>query len=314
MAWLQRRANSLPPFYVLGDPAVLHARAAALSFDVPLREVGPEDAAGTFDSALPVAPLAAAMSPVPGRADASNAAGTIEAIERGVADVMGGRSAGLVTAPISKKPLYDAGFLFPGHTEFLGHLAQVHTGRPARAVMMLAGPLLRTVPLTVHIPLTAVAQSIDRGLILDTAETVLRELRSRFAIASPRLAVAGLNPHAGEGGAMGREEIEIIAPAIDALRARGHLVTGPLPADTMFHEAARRGYDAVLCMYHDQALIPVKTIGFDDTVNVTLGLPFIRTSPDHGTAYDIAGTGRARPESLIAAIRMAASMAGAAPR
>ena len=231
------------------------------------------------------------------------------AISRAVEDTLSGRAAGVVTCPIAKKPLYDAGFGFPGHTEFLGYLAEKITGEKSRPVMMLAGPELRTVPITVHQPLADVPASLTADLIEKTGEIVARNLAERFAVRAPRLAVSGLNPHAGEGGSMGREDADIIAPAIEALRAKGIDAFGPLPADTMFHAAARRTYDAALCMYHDQALIPVKTIGFDETVNVTLGLPFIRTSPDHGTAFDIAGRGVAKPDSLIAAIRLARLLA-----
>jgi 4-hydroxythreonine-4-phosphate dehydrogenase len=213
----------------------------------------------------------------------------------------------VVTNPINKKALYDgAGFAFPGHTEFLAHLGGV-----ARSVMMIAGPELRTVPVTIHCALAEAIRALDGPLIEETARILHAALIRDFAIPAPRIAVAGLNPHAGEGGTMGREEIGIIAPALERLRAEGLDLAGPLPADTMFHPRARAGYDAALCMYHDQALIPAKTLAFDEGVNVTLGLPFIRTSPDHGTAYDIAGKGLARPDSLIAALRLAGRMAAA---
>lgn len=309
-AWKLRQRDAVPPFYVLSDPHMLRRRAELLSLDVPVEICAPSEAVGIFGRALPVVALENRMSDAIGQADTVNAAATIEAIERGVADAFSGAAGGIVTAPISKKPLYDSGFGFPGHTEFLGFLAQEHTGKPATPVMMLAGPELRTVPLTVHIPLVDVPKTLDAALIVATGRIVAADLASRFGIARPRLAFAGLNPHAGEGGSMGREEIEVMIPALEQLRSDGLSVTGPLPADTMFHAEARKRYDAAICTYHDQALIPVKTIGFDDTVNVTLGLPFIRTSPDHGTAYDIAGTGKARPDSLIAALKMAAAMAG----
>ncbi|WP_309083982.1 4-hydroxythreonine-4-phosphate dehydrogenase PdxA [Chelativorans sp.] len=308
-AWQARRQQNLPPFYVLGDPALLVARARRLGVDVPMVEADAAQAAGRFDAALPVLPLENRFADTPGIPSGANAAGVIEAIRRGVEDTLAGRAAAVVTCPIAKKPLYDAGFGFPGHTEFLGHLAEEAAGRPATPIMMLAGPELRTVPVTVHQALAEVPRSLTAGMIQTAGEIVARELVERFAIPSPRLAVAGLNPHAGEGGSMGKEDAEIIAPAIEALRKRGIDAFGPLPADTMFHAAARRNYDAALCMYHDQALIPVKTIAFDETVNVTLGLPFIRTSPDHGTAFDIAGKGVARPDSLIAAIKLARLLA-----
>jgi 4-hydroxythreonine-4-phosphate dehydrogenase len=215
-----------------------------------------------------------------------------------------------VTNPIAKSVLYAAGFAHPGHTEFLAALGERHApGRRFHPVMMLAAPELRIVPLTVHIPLAEVPRAISRGLIFETVRTTWDALRRDFAIAQPRIAVTGLNPHAGEGGAIGAEERQVIAPAILELQSEGLTVTGPHPADTLFHAAARRGYDAVIAMYHDQALIPVKTLAFDTAVNVTLGLPFVRTSPDHGTAFDIAGQGRASPESLIAALKLAHDIA-----
>jgi 4-hydroxythreonine-4-phosphate dehydrogenase len=212
----------------------------------------------------------------------------------------------MVTAPIHKAVLIEAGFPHPGHTEFLGHL----TGAP-RAVMMLASEKLRVVPLTIHMPLIKVPAAITVDAICETAEIILKALVRDFGVTSPRLAIAGLNPHAGEEGVLGSEEIQVIAPAVTALKARGHRVMGPLSADTLFHEEARKTYDAVLTMYHDQGLIPIKTLSFWDGVNVTLGLPIVRTSPDHGTAFDIAGTGKANVRSMIAAIRMAAVMADA---
>lgn len=235
-----------------------------------------------------------------------DAGAVIGAIETAVHAAFSGNAAAVVTAPINKARLLEAGFPFAGHTEYLAEL----TGAP-RAVMMLAGSGLRVVPLTIHIPLANVPAAISRDAILETAEIILSSLARDFRIAEPRLAVSGLNPHAGESGRLGKEEDEIIAPAVETLRARGHLVLGPLPGDTMFHEAARASYDAALCMYHDQALIPLKTLAFWEGVNVTLGLPIIRTSPDHGTAFDIAGRGQADARSMIAAIRLAADMADA---
>jgi 4-hydroxythreonine-4-phosphate dehydrogenase len=230
----------------------------------------------------------------------------VAALDIAVRAALAGEAAAIVTAPVHKAKLLDAGFPFAGHTEYLAE----RTGAP-RAVMMLMGAGLRVVPLTIHIPLAEVPAAISQHAIVETAEIVLQSLARDFAIPHPRLAVTGLNPHAGESGKLGREDGDIIAPAVAALRARGHLVKGPLPADTMFHEAARAQYDAALCMYHDQALIPLKTLAFWDGVNVTLGLPIIRTSPDHGTACDIAGKGIADPRSMLAAIRLAAEMAQA---
>jgi len=308
-AWSQRVAASLPPFYVIGDPTLLRSRANALNLDISFSEVEPEEAASCFDTSLPVHSLKNGFDDHPGVPSLMNAAGVIEAIERGVEHVFKGRAAGIVTCPIAKKPLYDAGFQFPGHTEFLGHLAQIRTGQPATPIMMLAGPDLRAVPITVHLALKEAIAILDADLIVTTARIVDADLKSRFGIAAPRLAISGLNPHAGEEGSMGREEIDIIIPAIETLRAEGIDAVGPFPADTMFHARARATYDAALCMYHDQALIPAKTLAFDEAVNVTLGLPFIRTSPDHGTAFNIAGKGIAKPDSLIAAIQLARRLA-----
>ncbi|MCC6981993.1 MAG: 4-hydroxythreonine-4-phosphate dehydrogenase PdxA [Bauldia sp.] len=309
MAWLARRTEGLPPFYLIGSTAALAERAEQLELIIPLRSVEPAEASRVFADELPVVELASPASARPGVLDADNARAVIEAITRAVEDVRRGRASAVVTNPIHKKALYEAGFRHPGHTEFLGELA-THFGRgPWRPVMMLAGPDLRVVPVTVHVPLKDVPELLTTELILATGRIVAAELRSRFGIAEPRLAVAGLNPHAGEDGAMGSEDRDIVAPAVAALQREGIAATGPLPADTMFHEAARARYDAALCMYHDQALIPVKALAFAETVNVTLGLPFVRTSPDHGTALDIAGTGRADPTSLIHAIRLAAQLA-----
>jgi 4-hydroxythreonine-4-phosphate dehydrogenase len=237
----------------------------------------------------------------------------IEAIARAVGDVRSGAAAAIVTNPINKKALYEAGFQHPGHTEFLGTLSAAWNGTPAKPVMMLAGPDLKAVPVTIHIPLHDVAGALSERLIVETGRILATDLRRRFGIAAPRLGVAGLNTHAGEGGTIGNEEETIIRPAIAALVTEGIAAIGPLPADAMFHPAARARYDAALCMYHDQALIPAKTLAFAETVNVTLGLAFVRTSPDHGTALDIAGTGRADPSSLAAALRLAASLAANDP-
>ncbi|HTT81401.1 MAG TPA: 4-hydroxythreonine-4-phosphate dehydrogenase PdxA, partial [Stellaceae bacterium] len=255
--------------------------------------------------ALPVLPVGGAVRARPGRPDQDDAALTIGAIATAVADVQAGCADAVVTNPIHKDTLYRAGFHHPGHTEFLAELA----GCDGAPVMLLAAAGLRVVPVTIHLALKEAAARLTRAAIVHAGRVTHAALLRDFAVAAPVIAVAGLNPHAGEAGALGREEIDIVAPAIADLRAAGIDARGPFAADTMFHARARRGYDAALCMYHDQALIPVKTIDFDGAVNVTLGLPFVRTSPDHGTAFDIAGTGAARPDSLIAALRLAAAMA-----
>ena len=307
-SWLGRAEHRLPPFYVVGDPELLQRRARMLGVTVPTAVVTPEETAAAFSSALPIVPIDLSATAAPGQPDASSAPAAIASIRRAVADVMAGRADAVVTNPIAKAVLYRNGFAEPGHTEYLGGLAPDGTGRPARAVMMLWSPELAVVPVTIHLPLREVAELLTTELIVETARIVAHDLGSRFGIARPRLAIAGLNPHAGEDGAMGDEDRTIVAPAVEILRAEGIEARGPLPADTMFHPAARRGYDAALAMYHDQALIPIKTLAFDHAVNVTLGLPFVRTSPDHGTAFDIAGSGRASATSLIAAIQLAARL------
>jgi len=307
-AWLAREAIGAP-FFALADPDALAELARALDLEAPIETVEPAGAAAVFERALPVVPLANPARAQAGRPDSRFAAATVESIERAVGYVRSGAARAIVTNPIAKKALYDAGFAHPGHTEYLGELATAW-GEPAQPVMMIWSPLLAVVPVTIHIPLAEVPRRLTRGLVLSTARIVARDMTRRFGIARPRLAFAGLNPHAGEEGAMGREEIEIIAPAIAELAAEGLDVVGPLPADTMFHPAARARYDVALTMYHDQGLIPAKTLAFDDGVNVTLGLPFVRTSPDHGTAFDIAGQGLANPSSLIAAARLAVRLSG----
>ncbi len=310
LAAFARRADlNLPPFLLIADPAQISLRSKRLGLDLRIMECGHGDAADVFADSLPIFPLQNRHRETPGTPQIENASGTIEAIDRAVELTVSGKTSAVVTCPIAKKPLYDAGFRFPGHTEYLAHLAAPSNGAAPLAVMMLAGPLLRTVPVTIHVPLGEVTTRLTTTLILETARIVDRELRSRFGIAHPRLAIAGVNPHAGEGGALGKEDDAIIRPAVEQLLAEGINAFGPLPADTMFHPAARETYDVAVCMYHDQALIPAKALGFDDSVNVTLGLPFIRTSPDHGTAFAIAGTGKAKPDSLVAALRMAAQMA-----
>ena len=250
----------------------------------------------------------------PGRPDQSSAPAAVASIRRAVADVLAGSAAAVVTNPVAKNVLYNWGFAEPGHTEFLATLVQEATGKSLRPVMMLWSPELAVVPVTIHLPLRDVFGALSTELVVETGRIVARDLKSRFGIARPRLAVAGLNPHAGEEGALGEEDGVIVAPAVARLVAEGIAAKGPLPADSLFHEAARKTYDAALCMYHDQALIPIKTLAFDHAVNVTLGLPLVRTSPDHGTAFDIAGTGRADPASLIAALQLAARLAMAGNR
>lgn len=286
------------PFVLIADPAHLPPGTRIARVEAP------QDALRVPADRLPVL-LHDFPAPVrPGQPDPANAPAVIAAIARAVAMVQAGAAAGLVTGPIHKQVLTEgAGFPHPGHTEYLAALAGVE-----RVVMMLASPLLRVVPATIHIPLAEVPAALTPELLEATLRLTAAGLAQDFGIAAPRIAVAGLNPHAGEGGTIGREEIRVIRPVLERLRAEGMRLTGPLPADTMFHPAARAGHDAAVCMYHDQALIPLKTLDFAGGVNVTLGLPFVRTSPDHGTACDIAGRGLADPTSLIAALRLAAEL------
>jgi 4-hydroxythreonine-4-phosphate dehydrogenase len=307
-AWLKRREHDLPPFYLIGHIGFMKARAKALGADVVFAESDAAQAANIFVDALPVIPVGLDITAQPGKPDASSAPVAIASIRKGVADVVAGRARAVVTNPIAKSVLYQAGFSHPGHTEFLAELAS-NGGKMPMPVMMLWSPSLAVVPVTIHLSLRDAIANLTSDLIVKTARIVVANLQARFGIAKPRLAIAGLNPHAGEDGSLGKEDQSIVAPAVATLRGEGIDVRGPLPADTMFHEAARKTYDCAICMYHDQALIPIKTIAFDDGVNVTLGLPFIRTSPDHGTAFDVAGTGKANPSSLIAALKLAARMA-----
>ena len=308
-AWLKRRELGLPAFYLIGDSTFINARAALLNTSVTVAEVKPEDASAAFTDALPVVKTGITATAPPGQPDDSSAPSAISSIRHAVADVIAERASAVVTNPIAKSVLYRAGFSHPGHTEFLAQLSAAVNGAVPHPVMMLWSPDLAVVPVTIHLPLRDAITHLTTDLIVRTARIVAVDLKARFGIASPRLAISGLNPHAGEDGTLGTEDQSIIAPAIAILRQDGIDVRGPLPADTMFHAGARKTYDCAICMYHDQALIPIKTIAFDDGVNVTLGLPFVRTSPDHGTAFDIAGTGRANPSSLIAALRLAARMA-----
>jgi len=309
--WHRRAELDIPAFYVVADPDFLSRRADRLGLDVPIAAVTPMSAVATFPAALPVVTLDVTVSAEPGRPDRSSAPAAIASIRRAVADVLAGSAAAIVTNPVAKNVLYRSGFAEPGHTEFLARLVQEATGMSLRPVMMLWSPELAVVPVTIHLPLREVFKQISTKLVVETGRIVARDLTVRFRIPHPRLVVAGLNPHAGEEGALGEEDRAIVAPAVAQLAADGIDVRGPLPADSLFHERARATYDAALCMYHDQALIPIKTLAFDHAVNVTLGLPFVRTSPDHGTAFDIAGTGLADATSLIAALRLARRLAAA---
>ena len=299
-AWLDRERRGLPAFVVYGDPDTLAARARALGLGVPLAVVATiAEAAAAFRDALPVLRTGA------GAHDTA----VMDAVVGATSAVAEARALALVTNPIAKKSLHAAGLAYPGHTELLAALAARHNpGCTFRPVMMLAAKELKVVPTTVHIPLSAVPGALTRTLLLETVRITAAALQRDFGIARPRLVVAGLNPHAGEDGMLGREDADVIAPAIAELAAEGLAVTGPHSADTLFHAQARRGYDAAIAMYHDQALIPLKTLAFDRGVNVTLGLPFVRTSPDHGTAFAIAGTGKARPGSFLAALELAAEI------
>jgi 4-hydroxythreonine-4-phosphate dehydrogenase len=293
---------------LIGDETVLAERAERLRLSIPIAKIAvPADATRVFADALPVLPIHADCGVKPGQPRVEAMGVVKRSIETAVALVQGGEARAVVTNPVSKSHLYQAGFEFPGHTEYLADLASGDGAALHPVMMLVAGPF-KVVPTTIHIPLKAVETTLTGELLAETIAITNRDLRRFFGYDRPRLAVSGLNPHAGEDGSLGREEIEIIEPAIAAARAKGLDVSGPYPADTLFHEAARQRYDAAICMYHDQALVPFKTLAFEEGVNVTLGLPFIRTSPDHGTAFDIAGTGQANPRSLIEALRLAAAM------
>jgi 4-hydroxythreonine-4-phosphate dehydrogenase len=304
-AWLALRGGPLS-FVALDDPVRLDLLAQAMGLRVPVCTVASAaEAVSVFPSALPVLAMHLDTRPVPGRPDPANAKAVIGSIERATKLALAGEAAGVVTNPINKAALYRSGFAYPGHTEFLASL----TGATGQQIMMLASPMLRVVPVTVHASLRDSIAMLTTEMIVAASRTTAKALRREFGIASPRLAIAGLNPHAGEQGALGNEETILIQPAIDALKAEGIDVSGPWPPDTMFTAKARARYDVAICMYHDQALIPLKTLDMDHGVNVTLGLPIVRTSPDHGTAFDIAGKGVADPASLIAAIELAGELA-----
>ncbi len=304
-AWLALRQGRTT-FVALDDPERLSALATRMGLDVPIAVVeSPDEAASVFPTALPVLPIRLAEPPVPGSPSRANARGVVRAIEVATRLAQAGSVGAVVTNPINKAALYDAGFAHPGHTEFLAEL----TGAVGQQIMMLASPSLRVVPVTVHASLRNAIAMLSTEMIVAATRTTALSLRRDFGIPHPRLGIAGLNPHAGEQGALGDDEARIIVPAMEILRAEGLDVSGPWPPDTMFTPLARTKYDAAICMYHDQALIPLKTLDMDRGVNVTLGLPIVRTSPDHGTAYDIAGKGIANPTSLIAALELAATLA-----
>jgi 4-hydroxythreonine-4-phosphate dehydrogenase len=310
LAWRDREQDRLPPFAVYADLELMHARSRLPGCEasiIPVPDV--KTAAAHFGQALPVIHVPLVRMARPGEPDSGNGPATVLAIRRAVADIAAGSAAAVVTNPIAKAVLYEAGFEHPGHTEYLGALArELWPAEPARPVMMLVSSDLRVVPVTIHVPLKSVPSLLTTDKIVETARVVAATLKRDFGIAAPRLVMTGLNPHAGEEGALGSEDRDIILPAIEQLKAQGLNVTGPHPADTLFHAAARATYDAAIAMYHDQALIPIKTLAFDEGVNVTLGLPFVRTSPDHGTAFGIAGKGIASPSSLKAALKLAAEM------
>ena len=309
-AWRRRAELRLAPFYLLADPTFIGWRAERIAPDLQIAVVEPAAAADAFVHALPVVDIGITVSAQPGRPDQSSAPAALAAIRRAVADVAAGNARAVVTNPVAKNVLYRSGFSEPGHTEYLAKLAMETSGVAARPVMMLWSPELAVVPVTIHLPLRDVVRTLTADLVVETGRIAAADLKARFGIARPRLAVAGLNPHAGEEGTLGDEDLTIVRPAVERLNAEGIDARGPLPADSLFHQAARASYDVALAMYHDQALIPIKTLAFEHAVNVTLGLPFVRTSPDHGTAFDIAGTGTANPGSLIAAIQLAARLAG----
>ena len=311
LALYARRAElGLPPFCVFGDAPFLRARALRLGLSIDIADVGAEGANAVFSHALPVAQVEGLVPDHPGQVSPVSAGTVIRSIEAAVEATLTGTCRALVTAPIHKGALYHAGFKHPGHTEFLAELC-ANGGKPRLPVMMLAHGGLRAVPVTIHVPIRDVPDLLTKELIVETVQIVAYDLKHRFGIVNPQIGVAGLNPHAGEGGAIGREELEIVGPAVAQLQFEGIGVEGPLPADTLFYPTHWARYDAVVAMYHDQALIPIKTVAFEDAVNVTLGLPIVRTSPDHGTAFDLAGTGRASTASFLAAIEMADAMTAA---
>jgi 4-hydroxythreonine-4-phosphate dehydrogenase len=304
-AWCARTNYDIAPFYYISDVEQFESATKSLPQSIPTVQITkPADACEVFDEALPILQTALPSPAKPGTPQVAHGASILKSIKRAVQHCVDGNAGGMVTNPIQKSSMYEAGFVHPGHTEFLAELCG-----GMMPVMMLACPGLRTVPVTIHLSLQNAIKSLSTELIIETCRITSKDLANRFSIATPRLAVTGLNPHAGEAGELGEEEIRIIIPAINILRSEGIEVMGPFAADSLFHESARESYDVAICMYHDQALIPIKTIGFDQGVNITLGLPIVRTSPDHGTALDLAGTGQARADSLIHALELASQMA-----
>lgn len=301
--WLERKARALPPFAFLADKAFVLARARMLKLDIQATECPIEQATDVFDTALPLVPPPAIATADAGTPDASSANAARGSIDLAVQLVQARKAAAVVTNPIAKHVMTAGGFTFPGHTEYLAHLSNA-----PRPVMLIWSEQLAVIPITIHMPLRDVPNSLTKDLIVETARIAARDYQTRFAVGAPRLAICGLNPHAGEEGTIGREDIDVIAPAVRQLRDEGIAASGPYPADSLFHEEARKRYDVALGMYHDQVLAPVKALAFDRAVNVTLGLPFVRTSPDHGTAFDLAGTGKANPSSLEAALKLAARL------
>ncbi len=301
--WLERKTRGLPPFAFLADAAFVAARTKALKLEIPVAECPIENAAEVFDTALPLVVPDARATAAPGKPDASSAAAARASIDLAVKLVQQNKAAAVVTNPIAKHVMQAGGFAFPGHTEYLAHLSKA-----PRPIMLIWSEELAVIPITIHMPLRDVPSALTAELIVESARIAARDYRSRFGMENPRLAICGLNPHAGEEGTIGREEADVIAPAIRKLREEGIEASGPHPADSLFHEHARKYYDVALGMYHDQVLAPVKALAFDRAVNVTLGLPFVRTSPDHGTAFDLAGSGTANPSSLEAALKLAARL------
>jgi 4-hydroxythreonine-4-phosphate dehydrogenase len=310
--YAERHQRELPPFIVYGQLEFLRSRAERLGLDLPMVEASPAEAPDSFAEALPVCSVDGLVPDKPGEASPLSGKVVIGAIAQSVTCALNGACRGVVTGPIHKHALYAAGFKHPGHTEFLAELCGTPGAEPLLPVMMLCHEELRVVPATIHVPLRAVPDLVTVDLLVATGEVLAHDLRTRFGIAAPRIAMAGFNPHASEGGAIGREDFDVVGPAITELRFRGHDVEGPIPADTLFYPPHWRRFDAVIAMYHDQAMIPIKTVAFEGAVNVTLGLPIVRTSPDHGTAFDLAGTGRASSASMLAAIRLADWLTGGA--
>lgn len=307
--YAERSENGVAPFIVFGNARFLAARAARLGLSLKICATRATEACAVFPEALPVVDIEGLMPDHPGTTSHMTAPLVIAAISEATGSVLSGTCRGLITAPIHKGALYEAGFQHPGHTEFLAELC-ANNGPVPLPVMMLAYEDLRVVPLTIHVPLSQVVGLVTPELLAKTAHTLAHDLRTRFGIATPKIGVTGLNPHAGEGGTIGLEELDLIGPTVARLAHEGMAISGPFPADTLFYPPHWRQYDAVIAMYHDQALIPIKTIAFEAAVNVTLGLPIVRTSPDHGTAFDLAGTGKASIASFLAAVKLADKLTG----